>query len=816
MSFSDLILRARRESLSAYRKSGPITKRSARARRDLRFENLEGRQLLATSSTNIAIIGGPSVINGGFLPTTGSDLAGKTFTNMAPSAVTAAALAPYDTVVLNVASAQMGCNTTALSAQAKADLVSFVGSGHKLIIYDSECTPPGGVDYSWLPYSFTTNNPGAYGAHGTLSIIENNTLSDANASSPYYIDANYLGTQTDAVGDANVMTTLDSHWCLDMSATNINGVTGPVHTYATYANPGTTTQGLIIYNGLDVDYMGYESSTNGLRKIWVQELNQSFNPVTGLPCAAVVTGIKIEPASAEDQVGRPHTLTATVADLLGNPQVGVPVTFTILSGPNVGAMGTVSPADGKTDSNGQVTFTYVGTAVGTDMIEASYVNSQGQTVHSVPASMNWVQTHSPPMSVDKTFFTHVDTTLSVPAPGALSNDTDTDPEHVLSATLVSTTSHGSLTLNADGSFVYVPAAGFIGQDSFQYKAYDGYDYGNTATVTITVYPPLTITMDPSSDTGASNTDQITNDNTPTFNGTAEVGSVVQLVAQQNGQAPIILGQMTVGADGKWSITPTAALPDGSYTVSVNENHPRQPDREVETTTLMNPVIIDTVGPRVTGLVFQPFRGQFIVTLQDDRSGLNQVVLADPNNYRLIRLHTPPHYRLMVTGVTPSAASPNDPTAAQMVVVQIGNGRALHTGYYVAQVLSGGLVDVAGNALDGEFKGTFPSGNGQVGGIFQAFLVSHGNHVQPAREVTPYIQALVNNHENPPVSPAKQRAEQLRQALLQRQQALLARRQAQLGQRQASAKVVASRAVPRPTTFATRVVVPLTTSQKKTH
>ncbi len=56
------------------------------------------------------------------------------------------------------------------------------------------------------------------------------------------------------------------------------------------------------------------------------------------------------------------------------------------------------------------------------------------------------------------------------------------------AQLVTSTSSGSLAFNADGSFSYTPAANFFGSDSFTYRAFDGTDYSNTATVTITVNP----------------------------------------------------------------------------------------------------------------------------------------------------------------------------------------------------------------------------------------------------------------------------------------------------------------------------------------
>src|SRR6185437_12906686 len=46
--------------------------------------------------------------------------------------------------------------------------------------------------------------------------------------------------------------------------------------------------------------------------------------------------------------------------------------------------------------------------------------------------------------------------------------------------------HGALTLNANGSFTYTPAANYNGADSFTYKANDGTADSNVATVSLTV------------------------------------------------------------------------------------------------------------------------------------------------------------------------------------------------------------------------------------------------------------------------------------------------------------------------------------------
>src|SRR5256885_2323275 len=56
------------------------------------------------------------------------------------------------------------------------------------------------------------------------------------------------------------------------------------------------------------------------------------------------------------------------------------------------------------------------------------------------------------------------------------------------AALVAGTTNGSLTFNADGSFVYTPNANFNGSDSFTYQANDGAADSNIVTVTITVNP----------------------------------------------------------------------------------------------------------------------------------------------------------------------------------------------------------------------------------------------------------------------------------------------------------------------------------------
>jgi len=97
-----------------------------------------------------------------------------------------------------------------------------------------------------------------------------------------------------------------------------------------------------------------------------------------------------------------------------------------------------------------------------------------------PAGVN-----TAPVAVADAYSAIQNTALAVAAPGVLANDTDAQA-NPLTAVLNVGPSHGSLALNADGSFTYTPASGYSGADSFTYHANDGSLDSNIATVSITV------------------------------------------------------------------------------------------------------------------------------------------------------------------------------------------------------------------------------------------------------------------------------------------------------------------------------------------
>ena len=108
----------------------------------------------------------------------------------------------------------------------------------------------------------------------------------------------------------------------------------------------------------------------------------------------------------------------------------------------------------------------------------------------------------PPVAQNDSATIDAQLTLSVPAPGVLSNDLSPSGRP-LTAELVRSVAHGTMILEANGAFSYQPTRGFSGQDTFTYRPYDGPVKGNLATVTITVLPApvLPTPVDPPGGTG---------------------------------------------------------------------------------------------------------------------------------------------------------------------------------------------------------------------------------------------------------------------------------------------------------------------------
>ncbi|MFJ9769123.1 FG-GAP-like repeat-containing protein [Streptomyces erythrochromogenes] len=187
-------------------------------------------------------------------------------------------------------------------------------------------------------------------------------------------------------------------------------------------------------------------------------------------------GSNLTSASVSDVNGDGHV--DLVASSAGSHQV------VVLEGDGTGAFGSPLAFGLNGGSNPQAAAVADLDGDGRPDVVTANSNSSATFVKDASVLLN-ATNRTPTAANDAYGHVGADTSLVVAAPGVLGNDTDPDG-NPLTASLVTGPAHGTLTLGPDGSFGYQPAGGYVGSDSFTYKATDGTVDSNVATVTINV------------------------------------------------------------------------------------------------------------------------------------------------------------------------------------------------------------------------------------------------------------------------------------------------------------------------------------------
>jgi gliding motility-associated-like protein len=147
------------------------------------------------------------------------------------------------------------------------------------------------------------------------------------------------------------------------------------------------------------------------------------------------------------------------------------------------------PIHGKLLLNKDGSFTYVNDGSEANEDHFTYRAFDGQAegnIASVTIALNSV--NDPPVAEADSYTIEEGGTLTVTSEqGLLANDKDPEGS-VLKAEKVTDSSHGKLTLNADGSFLYIHDGSESTGDSFTYRANDGILGSNNVKVTISVTP----------------------------------------------------------------------------------------------------------------------------------------------------------------------------------------------------------------------------------------------------------------------------------------------------------------------------------------
>ncbi|HEY8136071.1 MAG TPA: cadherin-like domain-containing protein, partial [Candidatus Limnocylindrales bacterium] len=201
----------------------------------------------------------------------------------------------------------------------------------------------------------------------------------------------------------------------------------------------------------------------------------------------LVPGEAADPGSVTGKTGSPtaqtaHTpfsVTVNAVDSYWNVVIATDTVAITSSDANA-----VLPPNGAL-VDGSATFSVAAETGGATTVTATDMTDGTKTSSTSPAI---AVTNTAPVAAADSYEMMADNTLLVSAAGVLANDYDAEsqPLTVGAPRPASGPAHGSLTLNADGSFSYTPMAGYSGPDSFTYTAADVGMTSAPATVTITV------------------------------------------------------------------------------------------------------------------------------------------------------------------------------------------------------------------------------------------------------------------------------------------------------------------------------------------
>ena len=345
-------------------------------------------------------------------------------------------------------------------------------------------------------YTFTP----AFGFFGTSSFPYEVTGTDgatANATLHITVDTGLASTPDVAVGfvDQNIVGDVSTNDVVPAGSTYSGATPNP-------GNPGAAT---VIFTLNGDGTFDFESDTPGVY-IYTYDICSPTDPTP--PCVSGTLTITVtdESITTNPPVAN-NDFAITYAD--ANPvNPGVPVLIDVVANDQVGNTGGsidattvvigIAAANGNTSINpttGVVTYTPNAGFTGVDTFTYTVEDDDGTL--SAPATVTITVYPANAPNVVAAVDDYESTNGITPVSGnVLTNDVQLSGVALTTVTNPNTYNNageGSLLLNADGTYTFTPEAGFIGSTSFVYTAQGTDGATASATLHITVYPPLTFT-----------------------------------------------------------------------------------------------------------------------------------------------------------------------------------------------------------------------------------------------------------------------------------------------------------------------------------
>jgi gliding motility-associated-like protein len=252
-----------------------------------------------------------------------------------------------------------------------------------------------------------------------------------------------------------------------------------------------------------------------------------------------ITVTESAPPVAEDDTFTTEEDTAVSGNVGTNDTEpdGSPLTFVLITPPNNG--------DVVLNNDGTFTYTPGANFNGTDSFVYSACDPT-PICDIATVTITVTPVTDVPVAVDDLVETDQDITVNG---NVTFNDSEGDGDALI-VSIATDVTVGTLTLNTDGSFTYIPAAGYLGFDSFEYSLCDN-DGCDTALVTIEVQipndPPVAV-----DDTYTTNEDTVLNGNVGDNDSDPDADTL-----QFTLNTSVTNGTLIFTIDGTFSYTPNA-------------------------------------------------------------------------------------------------------------------------------------------------------------------------------------------------------------------------------------------------------------------
>lgn len=405
-------------------------------------------------------------------------------------------IAPSDTAPVNVVSTIGSPNTN--TGVIKGVVTANDNEGDALTFTGSTTTTKGKVivsrdgTFTYTPTAAARHDASADTAspaakRDTLTV---NVVDKYGASTPISITVNILAKNAAPGGVKTKVAQTDN---TTGAVTGTISVADADKDVLTYSGSATTGQGRVVVNANGT--FTFTPTTTARAKAAAPDAaaaDKQFNfTVTtndghgGITPIAVTVAISpnLPPSEGKYSLGQPNSSTSVVTGTVtARDPDGDKLTYT----------SPAATAKGSIAITAQGTFTYTptaaarhaaaaGGAAAQDTFTVAVADGKGG-ITQVTVTVPILGANSAPAVGNTTFSVNQNTQLSG---NVLANVSDPDGDP-LTVGFVSGRDHGSLNLNANGSFTYSPVAGFSGTDSFTYTVSDGHGATSTATATITV------------------------------------------------------------------------------------------------------------------------------------------------------------------------------------------------------------------------------------------------------------------------------------------------------------------------------------------